>query len=163
MFSDDEPDLLTAALLHRLDYTDAAEPQTRRPCELVIDIADNGYEVTGVHSLDGTWQAMRVSLTSAPSFDAEGEERELERGLMLRIEGTTVSDENGAGDVLLRRDRGRETKLIEEANEVLRSAYVQAGKTVADEAATTAKPDYEHMIKSIAILEEEFRKLRLPT
>lgn len=72
---------------------------------LVVDVNEKGDGITSVSSLCDRWQVLNASIESAPTFDAQddhGGTGDMDRGLMLRIEGLGVEslsyeDEKGKG------------------------------------------------------------------
>lgn len=90
VFSDDDPEILTNASLEALD-THTQNRQRDQPAEMaderyvIVDMAADGRTVTSASSLSKDWQAVRASITQAPSW---GENNQTEdRGLMLKISG----------------------------------------------------------------------------
>ncbi|MCJ1292415.1 hypothetical protein MMC34_003965 [Xylographa carneopallida] len=105
IFSDDDPDLLTNALLHIHDSQAAQAPstQSRGPGSpprvdqdtqeryVLLNLAASGTAVDSVHSLTGDWQVLSAEIGKAPTLEGGGGEG----GLMLRIEGTEGSKAEG--------------------------------------------------------------------
>jgi hypothetical protein len=87
LFSDDDPDILTAAALETLsDRQHEVEERF-----VVVDMSADGNEVVAASSFSPEWQALKTRVMQAPSWgDQTGS---VERGLMLRIEGK----ETGSG------------------------------------------------------------------
>lgn len=115
IFSDDDPELLTAACLDSLQnvpspYNSAissrqaadvesrrAQKQTKRePVRrenrvLLLDTDASGTQIVSAHSLTPNWQILNTSLVPAPTWDGDaGTEGEGATGMMLKIEGTAI-------------------------------------------------------------------------
>lgn len=90
IFSDDDPEILTNAALDALDSHGEA-PRVNAAQEsvderyLIVDLAADGKTVASASSLSKDWQAVRASVTQAPSVDNSIPSED--RGLMLTISG----------------------------------------------------------------------------
>ena len=74
------------------------EKKEREERVIIVDINENGDGVKSVSSLSKDWQVLSASISSAPTFDSSSPSAQdpqnqnmQERGLMLRIEGVSVS------------------------------------------------------------------------
>lgn len=107
VFADDDPEILTAAALESLDadHEQADNPSTAENERFVIlDLSPSGKEVVSATSLSPDWQALRTSISPAPSWGGSSDGKgEAERGLMLRISGQEAR--TGKGGKAKRRDR----------------------------------------------------------
>ncbi|KAJ9659986.1 hypothetical protein H2201_007091 [Coniosporium apollinis] len=113
IFSDDDPEIVTAASLRALNPSFAAPPASHPyPNEgssemvqasplpaprtgvkerfLVVDMAPDGQAVIEAQSLSKDWQVTGTAVSAAPTWDEEAKEAG-STGLMLRVEGTTLS------------------------------------------------------------------------
>ncbi|EON62438.1 hypothetical protein W97_01660 [Coniosporium apollinis CBS 100218] len=116
IFSDDDPEIVTAASLRALNPSFDAPPAARAYSDeqssgmiqtsplpgprtgvkerfLVVDMAPDGQVVAKAQSLNKDWQVTGTAVSAAPTWD-EGAKEAGNTGLMLRVEGTTLS---GAG------------------------------------------------------------------
>lgn len=107
MFKDDDPDILTSAVLETLDGA-TRDPQTKKPSDetadryVVVDIAADGKSVTSVSSISSDWQALKTSIAQAPSWGEDN--ASVDRGLMLKISGR----QNGKAGALKENKRRQE-------------------------------------------------------
>lgn len=94
VFSDDDPELLTNAVLHNLDQSLVIEQSSEMLPEggsavkdrvLILDLDESGRNVTAVQSLSQEWQIGNTTLSAAPTF-ANGVQEE-NNSLMLTIQG----------------------------------------------------------------------------
>lgn len=90
VFSDDDPEILTNAALEALTHHEGNQQrnaQTEQPDGryVIVDMAADGKTVTSASSLSKDWQAVRTSITQAPSW---GDDKQTEdKGMMLKISG----------------------------------------------------------------------------
>lgn len=94
VFSDDDPDVITNAILRTLDPdgTAAQTPTSATVSDdryVIIDLAADGQTVLSAKSLDPNWQILGTSVTVAPTFDESSTTDEA--GMMLRVEGVESS------------------------------------------------------------------------
>jgi hypothetical protein len=102
IFADDDPELLTEALLRSADASTQAAPFSTAEQEeeeriVLIDLSSDGQSVVSATSLSPNWQALQTSLSPAPSWqgtDAAGADG-TGKVSMLRIWG----EEAGKGGV----------------------------------------------------------------
>ncbi|KAK3702911.1 hypothetical protein LTR37_014760 [Vermiconidia calcicola] len=101
MFSDDDPEVLTSAALDALDTAEdgsaevAQAGQIRERC-VIIDMAADGKTVASASSISPDWQALKTTITQAPSLFNASENAD--KGLVLKISGqerTPVSISRG--------------------------------------------------------------------
>ncbi|KAF2484150.1 hypothetical protein BDY17DRAFT_295101 [Neohortaea acidophila] len=90
LFSDDDPDILTSAVLDTLEAGGGSNdnsPNLRDSSEryVIVDVAADGKSVVSAASLSADWQAVRAELAPAPSFGEEASGGA--RGLMLKVSG----------------------------------------------------------------------------
>ncbi|KAB8337204.1 hypothetical protein FH972_021506 [Carpinus fangiana] len=88
IFSDDDPEPVTSALLRSLDRTGSTADgqQNLRERAIIVDLAADGQTVVSTKSLSPNWQTTKTSMQSAPTFD--GADVPKEAALMLSITGT---------------------------------------------------------------------------
>lgn len=108
VFADDDPEILTAAALESLDSNpeQADNPSSTAENErfVILDLSPSGKEVVSATSLSPDWQALRISISPAPSWGGSSDGKgEAERGLMLRISGQEAK--KGKGGKAKQRDR----------------------------------------------------------
>lgn len=75
--------------------------QRREERVVIVDINDAGTGIERISSLSKEWQVLSADIASAPTWDGARESDSPggnERGLMLRIEGTSVSTLNDTGE-----------------------------------------------------------------
>lgn len=90
IFSDDDLEILTNAALEALDSHSKSRQRDQRTemadeRYVIVDMAADGKAVVSASSLSKDWQAVRTSITQAPSW---GENNQTEDGgLMLKISG----------------------------------------------------------------------------
>jgi hypothetical protein len=98
IFSDDDTDVLTDALLHIADRAEAPPPTASKSEAkeryIVVNINESGETVRQAYSLTGDWQVLTAEVGKAPT--REGEES---GGMMLRVEGTEGVKVEEAGAV----------------------------------------------------------------
>lgn len=86
---------------------------------VLLDMDATGTKVLSAQSMSPDWAVTSTELSTAPTWDRDGEgkqEEEVERGLMLRIEGMEVPrdkgaeqmDEKGLEDLVQEYERGME-------------------------------------------------------
>ena len=87
VFADDDTDLLTSATLEALDnHAEAStHPEEAEDRFVVVDMAIDGRTVASTSSLSSDWQAVKTTVTQAPSWGDES--RSADKGLMLKISG----------------------------------------------------------------------------
>ena len=92
IFSDDDPEILTSAVLETLDHTQeqshakqTATSETAQERYVIIDIGADGKSVASASSLSSDWQALKTSITQAPSWGESNTQED--RGLMLKVSG----------------------------------------------------------------------------
>jgi len=89
LFSDDDPDLITNAVLDTLDLPipeieDSADDQSSKERYIIFDMASDGRSVVSSKSLSQDWQILNTTVTTAPTFK---ESSPGDGVLMLHIEG----------------------------------------------------------------------------
>ena len=89
IFADDDPDLLTAALLASLPTrpprASPAAPHEHGDRTLLVDLAPDGHSVTAARSLSRDWAVTSAAVQEAPTI-GHGAEKAA-GGWMLRLEG----------------------------------------------------------------------------
>ncbi|KAK3719476.1 hypothetical protein LTR37_004334 [Vermiconidia calcicola] len=90
MFSDDDPEFLTSAALDALDTAEDGSAEVRQtgPVEercVIVDMAADGKTVASASSLSPEWQALKTTITQAPSLFNNSEKAA--KGLVLKISG----------------------------------------------------------------------------
>lgn len=99
VFSDDDPETLTNALLHDFDQPislglssdDGA--QADKPVKdrvFILDLDESGQNVVAAQSLSRHWQIARADINHAPTFNNAA--RTTDNGLMLKIVGVEQQD-----------------------------------------------------------------------
>lgn len=88
VFSSDDPDHLTSAVLHSLQNGEIQDEDERT---LVVDLDESGRQVTAVKSLSPDWQVSATRLSQAPTFAGSAGSQVDETGLMLRVQGCDSS------------------------------------------------------------------------
>ena len=112
IFSDDDPEILTNAALEALE-AQGDDAQHRAPAEhaeeryVIVDMAADGKTVTSASSMSKEWQALRTTITPAPSWGDDT--RSEDKGLMLKVSGEESSRVGG----------GREKRKSAQAGENL--------------------------------------------
>lgn len=90
LFSDDDPEILTSAVLDTLDrardnpHANQQSSEARERC-VIVDIAADGKTVASASSMSADWQALKTRITQAPSWGEDN--NTADRGLMLKISG----------------------------------------------------------------------------
>ncbi|KAK5697540.1 hypothetical protein LTR97_007678 [Elasticomyces elasticus] len=84
IFSDDDPEDLTAATLGAIDQDGTAEVEER---VVLLDMDASGKQVVTASSLSPRWQALKVEMGQAPSWGSQGGDS----GIMLKISGTELN------------------------------------------------------------------------
>ncbi|KAK5713288.1 hypothetical protein LTR17_017703 [Elasticomyces elasticus] len=84
IFSDDDPEDLTAATLGAIDQDGTAEVEER---VVLLDMDASGKQVVTASSLSPRWQALKVEMGQAPSWGSQRGEG----GTMLKISGTELN------------------------------------------------------------------------
>lgn len=87
VFEDDDPEVLTAAVVDGLEAASDAEPSADSERYVLVDMSDDGLSVKAVRTLSAQWQPTAVRLTSAPTFDHKASQT----NVMMAIEGRTAS------------------------------------------------------------------------
>ena len=87
IFSDDDPEILTSAALEALDAygKDAQQADRMDGRYVIVDLAADGKTVVSASSLSKDWQAVRTSITQAPSWGDSAQSED--KGVMMRISG----------------------------------------------------------------------------
>ncbi len=90
MFSDDDKEILTSAVLENFQTTGDGHASRQTPDDsperyIIVDVAANGKTITAAASLSADWQALKTTTTAAPSWGDES--NSADRGLMLTISG----------------------------------------------------------------------------
>lgn len=114
LFSDDDPEILTAAALEAVDAgdthaqnADGDEGDGHDGLEermVIVDLAADGKSVTSAVSLSKEWQALRTEVGAAPSMgggsggaggsaESKGGDGESGRSLMLKISGMEAREQ----------------------------------------------------------------------
>lgn len=106
VFSDDDPDFITSAVLESLESTQHAQEtiganpadQTgNRERLILLDISPDGKTVKNAQSLSHEWQVSSAVIGQAPSW-SEDSSRKTTAGLLLQIEGTESCKRNTPAD-----------------------------------------------------------------
>lgn len=102
IFSDDDPEILTSAVLDTLDRKDFDGPVDKFSDDaeeryVILDVAADGKGVLSAASLNEDWQNLQASVSQAPSWGEENGGGE--RGLMLKISGRHKGRTEPARDV----------------------------------------------------------------
>lgn len=95
IFSDDDPDFITSAVLESLEHTQHGQAvgtehgdQTSNQERLILlDIGPDGKTIKNAQSLSSEWQISNAVIGQAPSW-SEDSSRKATAGLLLQIEGT---------------------------------------------------------------------------
>ncbi|KAL1305546.1 hypothetical protein AAFC00_007155 [Neodothiora populina] len=88
VFSDDDPALLTTAIVESLAIqADEAQPQQGEERIVVLDLGPDGKTITDAQSLSPDWQISNTQLSQAPSWN-DGDMSRRDGSLMLTISGT---------------------------------------------------------------------------
>lgn len=90
IFSDDDPEILTAAALEALDEDKAnaglvAQQNEVQERYVVVDMAADGKSIASASSLSPDWQALKTSISQAPDWNQDS--RSGDGSLMLKISG----------------------------------------------------------------------------
>lgn len=86
IFSDDDPEIITSAALEALDeikesrHSDDVEERC-----VVLDMSPDGKSVAAAASMSSDWQALKTSVSQAPSWGDDS--KKSDAGLMLKISG----------------------------------------------------------------------------
>jgi hypothetical protein len=83
IFSDDNPDFLTSAVVDGMDQEQAAKDRERM---ILLDMAPDGKTIVEAQSLSQHWQILRTTVGQAPSWADEVSRKDIP-GLMLNIQG----------------------------------------------------------------------------
>lgn len=106
VFSDDDPDIITNAILQNL-YPDGAAVQSPASAaastdrHIIVDLDENGEVVISAKSLNHDWQIINTSIIVAPTFDESSSAEEA--GMMLRIEGVESTAATTKGNLAVER------------------------------------------------------------
>jgi hypothetical protein len=83
IFSDDNPDFLTSAVVDGMDQEQTAKDRERM---ILLDMASDGKTIVEAQSLSQHWQILRTTVGQAPSWADEVSRKDIP-GLMLNIQG----------------------------------------------------------------------------
>ena len=83
VFSDDDPDLLTTAIIDSSQHGQESESAQRT---ILLDMSVDGRKVESIHSLSPDWQVSQATVAQAPSWNEADPQKTL-HGLMLKIDG----------------------------------------------------------------------------
>lgn len=105
VFSDDDPDFITSAVLESLESTQHAQETGANPTDqtgnqerlILLDISPDGKTVKNAQSLSHEWQVSSAVIGQAPSW-SEDSSRKTTAGLLLQIEGTESRKRNTPAD-----------------------------------------------------------------
>lgn len=91
IFSDDNPDFLTSAVVNGMDQEQAGisteqQAANNRERMILLDVAPDGKTVNEAQSLSPHWQILRTTVGQAPSWADEVSRKDIP-GLMLNIQG----------------------------------------------------------------------------
>jgi hypothetical protein len=91
IFSDDDPEILTSAALDSLDRYEDGQRQGDDIDErcIIVDITVDGKTVASASSMSPQWQALKTTVTPAPSWGDNT--KDVDRGLMLKVSGQETS------------------------------------------------------------------------
>lgn len=103
IFSDDNPDFLTSAIIDTVPPQPASSDSSLPPANssstsvqervVIIDVSADGKSITSAHSLSPDWQIASANVDAAPSWN-EGTESRREGNLMLTLSGTESRGRN---------------------------------------------------------------------
>jgi hypothetical protein len=83
IFSDDNPDFLTSAVVDGMDQEQTAKDRERM---ILLDMASDGKTIVEAQSLSQHWQVLSTTVGQAPSWADEVSRKDIP-GLMLNIQG----------------------------------------------------------------------------
>lgn len=89
VFSDDDPDIITSAVVESL-YAEQRTEKRDVPMQerfVLLDVASDGRTIASAQSLGSSWQISNTVVSQAPSWTDAGPDQAL-GGLMLRVKGT---------------------------------------------------------------------------
>jgi hypothetical protein len=91
IFSDDNPDFLTSAVVNRMDQEQPAtsseqQMANNRQRMILLDMAPDGKTIVEAQSLSQHWQILKTTVGQAPSWADEVSRKDIP-GLMLNIQG----------------------------------------------------------------------------
>lgn len=143
MFSDDDPEVLTSAALDVLDKDGVASQANSRVTDVnercvIVDMEADGKSVKSASSISPDWQALKTTITQAPSWgdDSNG----TDRGMMLKISGQASGSSSSSKDKKRRQEKvGNIDDLLREFGERLEGLDEILGRSQqpADDRGTT--------------------------
>ena len=87
IFSDDDPDIVSAAISDAAQNEDSSELRMEQRF-ILVDVGRDGRTIDSAHSLSPAWQILGSTTSQAPSWNDGGPGKTAE-ALMMKIEGTS--------------------------------------------------------------------------